>query len=496
VDRKNTVEQFLAARAIGTPLISITCSDPETVIRKIQIAILEKKLSTPIIQWDCIRGWMSRNKAGAEAIKRLLELEDLEPEVTRSPIRHLILAEKLPFGSILFILNAHHRTHQMEKPDFWQALWNLRDSYKSSFRSVVILSPAINLPIDVSTDIFSIDDGMPDFDELFAIVNEITGLTPYKYTVKNRAEAAHALQGLAPFAAEQAVASALTPNLINVNAIFDRKRSLLNEIPGLKVYTGKETFEDLGGCDEVKKLLTRVINGKTPPKVIVFIDEGEKAMAGATHSLGDNTGISQDFMGTLLTYMEDNESDGAIFVGPTGTAKSALAKAMGNEAKIPTVYLDLGAMKNSLVGASEHRLRYALKIINSLGNGQVFFIMTSNNISMIPPEFKTRFSTGVFFFDLPTDSERKKIWEIHTQRYEIDMSEVEEVNDTGWTGREIRNCCRMAWRQNITLLEASKYIVPVSVSAAKSISILREMAHNNFLSANYSGPYIRSEENN
>src|SRR5690606_2814323 len=111
--------------------------------------------------------------------------------------------------------------------------------------------------------------------------------------------------------------------------------------------------------------------------------EGEKMMAGATHSVGDNTGVSQDFMGTLLSFMEDHESDGTIFVGPTGTAKSALAKAMGNEANVPTVFLDLGAMKNSLVGASEHRIRYALEIIEALSHGKAFFIMTSNNISKI-----------------------------------------------------------------------------------------------------------------
>lgn len=489
MQKKSLVEQFMAARAIGTPLISITCPDPEIVITKLKTALMERKAKTPIIQWDCIRGWKSRNDKGSEAIKKVLTDLELEIDVTKNAIRQLVLAENLPEESVLFIMNAHHRTHAMEKPDFWQALWNLRDVYKSNFRTVVILSPDISLPADVSSDIFCIDEGMPDIAELITIVDTMESLGGFKYPKKNKEEAAAALQGLSPFAAEQATLMALRPSHIDVDEIFQRKRELLNEIPGLKVYSGSESFQDLGGCEEVKMLLHRVIRGLAPPRVIVFIDEGEKAMAGATHSVGDNTGISQDFMGTLLSYMEDNESDGAIFVGPTGTAKSAMAKAMGNEAKVPTVFLDLGAMKNSLVGASEHRLRYALKIIDAIGHGQVFFIMTSNNISKIPPEFKTRFSSGTFFFDLPNETELAKIWEIHTKKYGIDKKQIAEVDATNWTGREVRNCCRMAYRQNITLKQASEFIVPVAQSAMDAIRQLRKQAAGNFLSANYPGAY-------
>lgn len=69
------------------------------------------------------------------------------------------------------------------------------------------------------------------------------------------------------------------------------------------------------------------------------------------------------------------------------------------------------------------------------------------------------------------------------------MDEVEAVDDEGWTGREIRNCCRMAYRQGITLSEASRYIVPVAMSARDSIESLRRMANGNFLSANSPGVY-------
>lgn len=495
MSKKTLGELFMGARKVGTPLISITCPDPEVTISKLQELIEADDPKTAVIQHDVIRGWKSRNKKGADAVLKTLEIasEKSDQEITlmatKNPIRHLEFAEFLPDHTVLFVLNAQHRTHQMEKPDHWQALWNLRDQYKGNYRTVVILSPSIKLPTDIIGDVLCLEEKLPTQEELLVITKKITDSTDFKYPQKMLNQVAQALEGLPPFAAEQAVALALKPTEIDIEEIHERKRELLNDIPGLKVYDGKETFKDIGGCNEVKTLLHRVIKGNEPPRVIVFIDEGEKAMAGATHSVGDNTGISQDYMGTLLSYMEDNESDGTIFVGPTGTAKSALAKAMGNEAGIPTVFLDLGGMKNSLVGASEQRLRYALQIIDTLGHGNVFFIMTSNNISKIPPEFKRRFASGTFFFDLPNDHEQSMIWDIHLKKYNIDKKQVDEFEHEEWTGAEIRNCCRMAYRQRITLAEAAKFIVPVAISGKDAIRQLRKAAHGAFLSANQPGTF-------
>lgn len=495
-ERKTCVEMFMSARAIGVPIMSITSPDPEITIKRLKAAMEQVEPDSPIIQYDCVNGWKSRNTPGSKAIKTVLEKAQVEPDATKNPVRMLVLAENLPKGSVLFVLSSHHRTHPQETSTFWQALWNLRDNYKGNFRSVVLMSPDITLPIDIANDVFSIDEALPDEATLLSIVEEITSAvqegetgSDFKYTKENKAQAAKALRGLADFPAEQAVAFALKKDHIDIDEIQQRKRELLNDIPGLKVYQGKEGFDDLGGCDEVKKVLKSILTGKESPEVIVFLDEGEKAMAGATHEIGDNTGISQDFMGTLLTYMEDNECDGMILVGPTGTAKSAMAKAMGNEAQVPTVFLDLGGMKSSLVGASESRLRYALKVIDSIAHGRAFFIMTSNNISKIPPEFKRRFSSGTYFFDLPTAEEQAPIWRIHTKAYGIDFKQVKDVAQKDLTGSEIRNICKAAYRRGITLKEASENLVPVAVAGRDQIRKLRKAASGHFLSASYPGPY-------
>ena len=238
-----------------------------------------------------------------------------------------------------------------------------------------------------------------------------------------------------------------------------------------------------------KGFLSRVIAGAAPPRAVVFIDEIEKAMAGAGQ---DSSGVSQDQLGTLLTWMQDNAATGCIFIGPPGAAKSALAKATGNEAGVPTIALDFGAMKGSLVGESEQRLRSALKVVKAMAQDKVLFIATCNSIAVLPPELRRRFTFGTFFFDLPDVEERKQIWALYVEKYGVMAALNEQIpsfNDEGWTGAEIKQCCEIAFRLQCSLSEAASYIVPVSRSAADQIEQLRTQASGRFISASQSGIY-------
>ena len=231
-----------------------------------------------------------------------------------------------------------------------------------------------------------------------------------------------------------------------------------------------------------------MLRGVDPPRVVVFIDEIEKAFAGTGTDL---SGVKTEMTGTILTYMQDHEADGIVFSGPPGAAKSAVAKATGGTAGIPTIAFDLAAMESSLVGASTERLRTALKIIDAVSEGRMLFIATCNSIASLPPELRRRFTLGTFFFDLPTAEERATIWRIYLKKYEVSG---DLPNDEGWTGAEVKECCRKAYRLGMTLVEAARYIVPVSRSAAEQTKTLRLMASGKFLSASTPGVY-QYEEN-
>ena len=490
------LEKFKRARNAGTPLFAISCFDPAATMSRIQKSIISASTASseddpicpPIIQWDIIEGWRHRNKAGEAAVEKTLNDINATTTETINPTESLKIALSLPkdIGTLLFMMNTHH---YLDQDAFLQALWNARDVFKSNLISLVMIGPDFLIPAQLQHDIFMMDEPLPTENEIKAIIAGVCDGTEASVTDAERLGAVDALRGLSAFPAEQSVAMNLRKSGLDVAGLWEAKRKLISSTPGLRVYDGPETFSDIGGCDQIKRFMTGVIKGKDAPNVIVFIDEGEKMFAGATGDVSDSSGVSQDFLATTLSYMEDNEADGAIFYGPPGAAKSAVAKATGNEAGVPTIMLDLGGMKGGLVGKSEAQIRNAFKVITAVGGGKAFFVMTCNKIVELPPELRRRFTSGIFFFDLPTKQERKTIWPLYTTRWGLDLTEITRIDDDGWTGAEIRNCCRMAYRQGIAIDEAAKYIVPVSRSAGAQILQLRRQASGAYLSANEDGVY-------
>src|SRR5213596_426336 len=286
-----------------------------------------------------------------------------------------------------------------------------------------------------------------------------------------------ALIGLAAFPAEQVLAMSLSKNGLDLDWLWERKCQAVEQTPGLTIWRGGETFDQIGGCENIKRFLTAVLLGREATRVIVFVDEIEKAFTGTGT---DMSGVKTEMTGTMLSWMQDHSADGLIFIGPPGAAKSAVGKAAGATADIPTVAFDLSAMQNSLVGGSGKRLRAALQVIDAISQGRSLWIATCNSITSLPPELRRRFTLGTFFFDLPSSEERRAIWNIYVNRWRLTG---ELPDDEGWTSAEIKECCRKAWRLGTTLAEASRYIVPVSRSAGEQIKALRQMASGKFLSA-------------
>jgi hypothetical protein len=121
------------------------------------------------------------------------------------------------------------------------------------------------------------------------------------------------------------------------------------------------------------------------------------------------------------------------------------------------------------------------------------WIATSNGINAISPELKRRFKDGTFFFDLPSKEERDAIWKVHRKAYNVKATDPQPV-DEGWTGAEIEQCCRLAWRLNKPLAHAANFVVPVSQSAPDKIESLRQQANGRWLSASQPGVYQKEAE--
>jgi len=109
-------------------------------------------------------------------------------------------------------------------------------------------------------------------------------------------------------------------------------------------------------------------------------------------------------------------------------------------------------------------------VVDAVTNGRSLWIATCNSIGALPTELRRRFTLGTFFFDLPSPEERAAIWKIYLAKYGVTG---ESPDDQEWTGAEIKECCRKAYRLKPTLKESAECVVPVSRSAADQIRTLR-----------------------
>lgn len=471
----NLLDTFVQARKKSVPLIAWVSPDPAASIR----AISTVTNGSPLIVWDIVRGLVGLNEAGRNAVSDVLQGSDAA--MRANPVESLTLAQAFPLKSVLFILNAQRI---LTEYTVIQAVWNLRDSNASNGRTTVMFAPALTLPVELANDVMTLDEPLPDdaaIAEILAKSHKDAGLD----VPDGLERAIDAVRGIPSFPIEQAAAMSLSRAGLDVPGLWERKRRMIEQTRGLSIYRGKETFTDIGGCESYKGFMRRMRDGRDKPNVIVFVDEIEKSVSGSS---GDSTNTQQDQLMCLLTEMQDRGYTGNLSLGPPGAAKTLCAYATGNEMGIPLIKLDLGAMKDSLLGNSEMYLRNALKVIYTVSQGKAHWIGTCNSFGTLPPELKRRFTDAIFFFDLPTVEENRGIWNIFLRKYDLDPSQaMPQAN--GWTGAEIRNCCALAYRFRIPLTEAATYIVPVCKSAAQQIERLRTEASGKFISASYAGTY-------
>ena len=217
-------------------------------------------------------------------------------------------------------------------------------------------------------------------------------------------------------------------------------------------------------------------------------------------------------------------------LSPPGCGKSQFCKCLGKETGRPVLILDVGTLMGSLVGQTEERTRQALQILDAMApcvvmldevekafagvasSGQtdsgvssrmfgtflswlndhdsdVFVVCTANDVAKLPPEFGRagRFD-GIFFLDFPGREQKRTIWDIYLDLFEIDRDQ-KLPSDDEWSGAEIKAACRLAALLDVPLVQAAQNVVPVSATAAESVERLRSWAGGRCLDADAGGIY-------
>jgi len=491
------IEQIAAARRASVPLLKITTTDPAPVMAAIHAELVKKK--HPVLRWDVCSGIQGisdpESAAAALLVNQAGTGEDTPAAIsTGNPVEALQKAQEFaPVNTLLFMLNGGMFATGSSDNDSWkpiaQAIWNCRDPFKSTSRTLVLIGDDFKLPGLLKSDVIELVDPVPTREDIARIVRDMSRVSKVKVSDEDVEAAVECLAGvLSQFLCENIIAMSFVKKddkwQMDFDFLWSQSISAIERTSGLKVIKGNASFDQIGGLDNIKGYLKQIVKGKRKPTLVVLLDELEKQLGGIG---GDSSGVSQDAYGQLLTAMNDYEWQGILFPGFPGTGKTECAKAMGAEAGGLFVMMDMGGMKGSLVGQSEQMIRNAVQVLKARGGDRVFFVGTVNDTAGIPAPLFRRMSYGTFFFDLPTLAEQKPIWDIYRKKYGVEDSVLPSCD--GWTGAEIKQCCRLADELEIKLVEAAQYVSPVVKTMGEGVDKLRKSAAGKYFSASEPGVY-------
>lgn len=492
------IEQFLAARRGGVPLIGIRTPDPAATIGSIQQNL---NGSVNLLMWDIARGVQALSQNSVAALEGLCG--EAQPNELTKPTEVLQMAvalgqgpdsvnpnvtqTKFPGKSILFFF--HHQEF-FKSPSYVQAIWNVRDEFKKNRRTLVLVGADFSLPPALAQDIIMLDEPYPNRVQLEGIIKRTytaAQLPDPNPEIVDRA--VDAVIGLPAFTVEQIAAMSVSSQGIDIDNLRERNRQEIQKCQGLSVYRGTETLDEVKGCDALINYLVQIVGNAA---LFLFMDELDKMFAGLGN---DQDSATKEMTQTFLTWTETKDAKGeprfiALFLmGPAGTGKSMIAKAVGNKFGKPTVMYDISSMKASLLGESQQNMLRANKTVDAIaGEKRIVLIGTGNRVGAMTPELRRRFNYGTFFIDLPNAPAQDLLWKQYTKRY--GLKDYDRPKCEGWTGAEIRNCCMIAKETKQPLKSAGLKIVPVAVQAKEELAALRSIANNRYLSASEEGPYV------
>lgn len=470
-----TTHPIKALRRAAVSLVAFETADPAETIK----GIVENLNGKPgsLVEWDAVRGLQALNDAGQAVVTACGN-----PPAQAALCDVLAqLAKSQAVNITAFIHNAHRFiTSELTM----QAVWNLRDPWTATTSTLILLCPAMTLPPELTHDVVVVSEPLPDTEELEALTESIFNDAGVEgVESREHAKIVDTLRGVSAFAAKNALAMSITKDRgIDRSVLWQHKKKLVEQTPGLSVWKPTGSMKDVGGLANLIAFLNRLL--KDGVNCIGFIDEIEKLFAGAA---GDLSGVSQDALRVVLTAMQDEDIPGLILVGPPGTGKSLVAKTAGTIADAEVISIDTGAMTGGIVGESQAKIRKAFATIKAVSQGRALFIATCNKIGSLPPELRRRFRLGTFYIGLPTKQARNDIWKLKTSK--LGVKDANRPDDEGWTGAEIEACVDIAKRTGMTLKEAGAFIVPVCKSSASAIEDLQKQASGNFIDADQPGTY-------
>jgi ATP-dependent 26S proteasome regulatory subunit len=447
-----------------------------------------------LLSWSITRGL--RRIGGARSLPSL--------EGSKDPVEALQGIAKLSEPSLVVLKDFHPF---LNDPGVVRALRELSQELKSTYTTVILLSPVLNIPTELEKEVSVLDVPLPTYRELWQLFKEIVAVVRQgnKAVIELSKEQADQLikaaQGLTLSEAENAFAKAIADDGRldgdDIRLILEEKRQVIRKSGLLEYYPADAGLHSIGGLEHLKAWLVR--------RTAAFGEAARKFGLPAPKGL--------------------------LLLGVQGCGKSLTAKAIASTWSLPLLRLDMGRIFSGLVGSSEENLRKAIRVAEGVApavlwvdeiekglsgsassgatdsgvtarvfgalltwlqekTAPVFVVATANRIENLPPELlrKGRFDE-IFFIDLPSAEERREIFRIHLAQRRRDPAafQLDELTQLaqGFSGAEIEQAVVSALYeafaeggelQQAHLSRAVTETFPLSATMAEEIARLRAWA--------------------
>ena len=402
-------------------------------------------------------------------------------------------------SNTIYVLNNYHSF--LQDVEVARTMKDTLQHIKDTYTPIIITSPVTKVPVELEKDVVIVDFDLPDEEVIKEIIEMADESLEIKIEKNELPAIIDACKGLTSMEIQNVISrSIIECGKISPKIILTEKKQIIKKNNILEYIEPEETMNNIGGIKHLKEWLSR--------RGSAFSKE------------------ARDF-GLPMPK-------GLMLTGVPGCGKSTVCKAVSNLWGMPLLKLDVGAIMNSLVGASEENMRKVLQTAESVSPAilwldeiekglsgtkssnfsdggttsrvfstflnwlqdkekPVFVIATANDITSLPSELlrKGRFDS-LFFIDLPTEEERAQIFKIHLEKRgrdskKFDLAELAEATD-GFSGAEIEQAIIDALFDVFTMdagavdittnniLSAIRNQVPLSKTKEKEIKELRKQA--------------------
>ena len=448
----------------------------------------------PLITWTSSLGFDN-----GDEVQPLLDPMAALQAIARAEVPALYLMKDLP----AFFEN---------NPALVRAVRDLYYRLKSRGSYVFFSYPVLKLPDVLKKEVFLVEMELPSEEEVLEQMQLYLKKMPQ--VAQPPRELLHrlavAMKGLSLSEVGHLLARLFGRESLEMEAAIDEiqeeKSQILRKEGCLRYYPIQHSLDDIGGLNNLKEWVLK--------RRDLFTEKAFKA-------------------GIPLP-------SGILFMGVSGCGKSMAAKAIAAAWSLPLVRLDMSLVLSGSYGPPEYAFEHATKIAeeiapivlwideveNSFGYDElssaggnvnifssfltwmqekppsVFIAATANRIQQLPAELmrKGRFDQ-LFFLDLPSKSERKRIFAIHIALNGGDISKFDvgylAALTKEWSGAEIEQAVKSArvdaYQQGreFTLEDVSRNtvsMVPLSRTMKEQIQAIKDWSFNRAVPASKPEP--------